>query len=360
MANPARHVGLPPDHPTLPSLLTTAGYGATLIGKWHLGLLPDFGPLRSGYDHFWGFRGGALDYFTHKSGPASTDTNDLWDGDVKVHETGYLTDLLGGRATSVIEGYAKEKRSFLLSLHFNAPHWPWEGPADEAESQRIRELFDFDGGSQATYARMVTELDTQVGRVLKALDDARIAANTILVFTSDNGGERFADTWPFTGKKTELLEGGLRIPAIVRWPRHIPAGATSEQVMISMDWMPTFLEAAGAHTYPPDGISLLPVLTGKAPGIARKLFGRYRANAQKAMHDAEAKWLKIRENTFLSNVVADPLERANLRERLPDVYRSMVNDYETWNATMLPEDASANSSSFSACQLADHFGNERK
>ena len=363
LANPARHVGLPPEHPTLPSLLKAAGYGTTLIGKWHLGFLPDFGPLRSGYDHFWGFRGGALDYFTHKSGPASTNTDDLWDGDVKIHETGYFTDLLGSRAVSVIEAYAKEKRPFLLSLHFNAPHWPWEGPGDEAESRRIRELFDFDGGSQATYARMVTELDAQVGRVLKALEDNRIAANSIVVFTSDNGGERFADTWPFTGKKTELLEGGLRIPAIVRWPRHIPAGATSEQVMISMDWMPTFLEAAGAQpdsAYPPDGISLLPVLTGKAPVIPRKLYWRYRANAQRAMRDGDMKWLKIKENTFLFNVVADPLERANLKERQPEIYNRLVNEYETWSATMLPEDASANSSSFTGDQLADHFGNERK
>jgi arylsulfatase A-like enzyme len=363
LANPSRHVGLPPDHPTLPWLLKRAGYGTTLIGKWHLGFLPDFGPLRSGYDHFWGFRGGALDYFTHKSGPASTDTDDLWDGDAKVHETGYLTGLLGSRAVSVIEAYAKGKRPFLLSLHFNAPHWPWEGPGDEAESQRIRELFDSDGGSQATYARMVTELDAQVGRVLKTLDDTRISANTIVVFTSDNGGERFADTWPFTGRKTELLEGGLRIPAIIRWPRHIPAGATSEQVMISMDWMPTLLEASGAHTdpaYPPDGISLLPVLTGKAPVAPRKLFWRYRANAQRAMRDGDMKWLKIRENTFLFNVVTDPLERANLKERQPEVYRRMVNEYETWSATMLPEDSGANSSSFSGSQLADHFGNERK
>ena len=363
LRDPARHVGLPPEHPTLPSLLKGAGYGTTLIGKWHLGFLPDFGPLRSGYDHFWGFRGGALDYFTHKSGPASTDTDDLWDGDTKVHETGYLTDLLGGRAVSVIEAYAKEKRPFLVSLHFNAPHWPWEGPSDEAESQRVHELFDYDGGSQATYARMVTELDAQVGRVLKALDDTRLAANTIVVFTSDNGGERFADTWPFTGKKTELLEGGLRIPAIVRWPGHIRAGATSEQVMISMDWMPTFLEAAGTHpdpAHPPDGMSLLPVLTSKAPVTPRKLYWRYRANAQKAMRDGDMKWLKIKENTFLFNVVADPLERANLKERQPEIYRRMVNDYETWNATMLSEDPGANTSSFSGSQLADHFGNEKK
>ncbi len=97
-----RDIGLPPSHPTLPSLLKAAGYGTTLIGKWHLGKLPNYGPLKSGYDHFWGFRGGSLDYFTHKSGPPHTDTDDLWDGDVKIHQVGYLTDLLGDRAVSEI------------------------------------------------------------------------------------------------------------------------------------------------------------------------------------------------------------------------------------------------------------------
>ncbi len=109
----------------------------------------------------------------------------------------------------MIGDYAKAKSPFLLSLHFNAPHWPWEGPDDEAESQRVKALIDFDGGSLATYARMVRQMDLQVGRVLKSLDDNGIADNTIVVFTSDNGGERFSDTWPFTGKKTDLLEGGL-------------------------------------------------------------------------------------------------------------------------------------------------------
>src|SRR6266568_3066627 len=121
-ANSRRDVGLPPQHPTLPSLLKRAGYGTTLIGKWHLGWLPDFSPLKSGYDHFWGFRGGGLDYFTHKSGPANTDTDDLWDGDVKIHQSGYLTDLIGDRAISAINDYAKARQTFFISLHFNAPH----------------------------------------------------------------------------------------------------------------------------------------------------------------------------------------------------------------------------------------------
>ena len=151
---------------------------------------------------------------------------------------------------SEITRYAKIGQPFLLSLHFNAPHWPWEGPDDEAEARRLTSLFDYDGGSQKTYARMVTRMDLQVGRVLQALEANGIADNTIVIFTSDNGGERFSDTWPFTGSKTELLEGGLRIPAIVRWPGRIPAGRTTEQVMITMDWMPTLLAAAGAGPDP--------------------------------------------------------------------------------------------------------------
>jgi len=358
-----RIVGLPASHPTLPSLLKKAGYGTTLIGKWHLGKLPDFGPLQSGYDHFWGFRSGGVDYFTHKSGPANTDTEDLWDDDIKVHQNGYLTDLMGAKAAAEIAKYARTpNRPFLLSLHLNAPHWPWEGPGDEAESKRISALTDFDGGSLATYARMVREMDLQIGRVIQTLQTTGIANNTIVIFTSDNGGERFADTWPFTGKKTELLEGGLRIPAIVRWPGHIRPGSMTEQVAISMDWMPTLLAAGGAMpdpAYPPDGMNLLPALVQDAAPVPRKLFWRYRMNAQRAMRDGDMKWLKIRDNTFLFNVVSDPLERANLKDRQPEIYRKLVAEYEAWSATMLPENPAANSAGFSGAQLADHYSSER-
>ncbi|MGA2880492.1 MAG: sulfatase-like hydrolase/transferase [Bryobacteraceae bacterium] len=353
-------IGLPPEHPTLPSLLKKAGYGTTLIGKWHLGRLPKFSPLKSGYDHFWGFRGGALDYYTHKYGIASTNTDDLWDDDVPVHQAGYLTDLLGERAVKVIGQYSASKQPFFLSLHFNAPHWPWEAPGDEAESQRIQALVDRDGGSMKTYERMVLEMDRQVGRVLGALDSGGIAGNTIVIFTSDNGGERFADTWPFTGKKTELLEGGLRIPALIRWPGHIPAGRATEQVGISMDWVPTLLAAAGVAAdpaYPLDGMNLAPQLTANAIPVPRKLFWRYHYNAQRAHRDGEMKYLRIAGNDFLFNVADDPLERANLKQRKPDVYRRMVADYEAWNATMLPDAPDVNTGPLGyADELADHFG----
>jgi arylsulfatase A-like enzyme len=358
----SRKVGLSPRYPTLPLLLKKAGFGTTLIGKWHLGWLPDYGPLQSGYDHFWGFRGGALDYFTHKPEVGENVEEDLWDGDAKVHQAGYLTDLLGNRAVSVIHDYAQAKSPVLLSLHFNAPHWPWEAPGDEAEAQRIKALADYDGGSQRTYARMVQQMDVQVGRVLEALETAGLTNNTVVIFTSDNGGERFSDTWPFTGRKTELLEGGLRIPAVIRWPGHIPPGGTSSQVIISMDWMPTLLSIAGAGPdpqFPPDGINLLPFLTGNAAPVPRKLYWRYRFNAQRALRDGDMKWLQMNENTFLFNVVNDPLERANLKDRQPQLYKKLAADYAAWNATMLKEDAAANSATFYSDQLADHYGNRR-
>ena len=358
-----RKTGLPPSHPTLPSLLKKVGYGTTLLGKWHLGRLPTYGPLQSGYDHFWGFRGGSLDYFTHKYGIASTDTEDLWDDDAKVHQAGYLTDLLGDRAVKVIGDYAKSKQPFFLSLHFNAPHWPWEGPEDEAESRRLTSAFDFDGGSLKTYGRMVTQLDLQVGRVLKALGTNGIAKDTIVIFTSDNGGERFSDTWPFTGKKLDLLEGGLRIPAIARWLGRIKPRSTTDQVAITMDWVPTFLAAAGGQAdpmYPLDGMNLLPALTQNAAPVPRKLYWRYRYNAQRATRDGDMKWLKINENTFLFNVVDDPLERANLKDRQPEVYQRLAADYEAWSKTMLPEDPNANTTAFYDDELADHPGNKRK
>ena len=326
-----RNLGLPPKHPTLPSLLHKAGYETALIGKWHLGRLPDYGPLQSGYDRFWGFRGPSLDYFTHRDGPRGTGAEDLWDDDHPVRQNGYLTDLLGDRAVETIRKAAAVRKPFFLSLHFNAPHWPWEGVEDEAEAQRLKSLTHFDGGSMKTYAGMVTRMDYQIGRVLDALSTGGIARNTIVVFTSDNGGERFSDTWPFTGKKSELLEGGLRIPAIVRWPAGVPAGREAEQVAISMDWLPTLLAAVRTQpdpAYLPDGISLLPALMGSAAPVARKLFWRYRFRAQRAMRYGSMKWLEIDGNRFLFDLAADPLERANLKERQPELFHRLSEEYD--------------------------------
>ena len=348
-------VGLPPEHPTLPSLLHRAGYRTLLIGKWHLGFLPKFGPLQSGYEHFYGFRAGATDYFHHGV--------DFWSDDTPIHQEGYLTDLLGQRAVDAIDDFAKTKAPFLISLHFNAPHWPWEGPRDEVESKRLLDgklpIADFDGGSQKTYREMIEAMDRQIGRVLATIEAHGLTENTIVIFTSDNGGERFAHTWPFTGLKTELLQGGLRIPAVMAWPAKIPVGRVSAQVMATMDWLPTLLAAAGTAPdpqYPSDGMNLLPQLTSDAPPVSRQLFWRYKANAQQAVLDGDLKYLKINENTFLFDVAADPMERANLKERRKDDYHRLERAWFAWQSTMLPLIDESYTAAFSAEELADHIG----
>jgi len=206
-------------------------------------------------------------------------------------------------------------------------------------------------------------MDVQVGRILEKLESVGIANNTVVILTSDNGGERFSDTWPFSGKKTELLEGGLRIPALMRWPGRIAPGSKTQQVTITMDWAPTLLALAGTKpdpAYPPDGMNLAPFLNPNAAPVSRKLFWRYKVNTQRAMRDGDMKWLQIAGNTFLFNVVTDPLERANLKDRQPGVYQRLAAEYEKWNATMLPLDTESFSGSFTGERMADHFSNQSK
>ena len=356
-----RKVGLPISHPTLPGLLRQNGYQTALVGKWHLGSLPDYGPLKSGYDHFWGVRGGSVDYFSHTT---LARQHDLWDGEVEVEETEYLTELFGDKAVDMIDEMHSGGTPFFLSLHFTAPHWPWEGPEDRAVSERLKDagpfsLLHLDGGSLETYAEMVTSMDTQIGRVLAKLKELGIEDETLIVFTSDNGGERFSDTWPFSGIKTELLEGGLRVPLIISWPGVVAPGSETEQVAMSMDLMPTLLKAGGTAPdpeFPSDGIDLSQALKGASPE-PREIFFRYMNLDQKAMRDGDWKYLKISDNTYLFNVAEDPKERANLKALHADIYDRLVARYSEWEATMLPLDANANTHGYDGNMLADHFHN---
>ena len=333
-------IGLEPGTPTLPLQLRQAGYQTSLIGKWHLGMQDRNSPLRHGYDHFWGIRSGGVDYFKHDSrraDPKSPSVPDLWDGDTPVQVNGYLTDLIGDRASREIVRMSRETKPFMLSLHFTAPHWPWEAPGDAETSRSLSSAMHFDGGNIATYRKMIESLDQNVGRVLAALKASGRADDTIVVFTSDNGGERFAKTWPFNGMKGEVLEGGIRTPLLVRWPGRVARGVTSEQVAISMDWTPTFLDAAGVpmgSRAPTDGISLMSALR-ESRVVERDLFWRYKANSQAALRRGPWKFLRINDTEYLFDVVADPQERGNLREREPERFATLKAAWERWNGGML-------------------------
>ena len=330
-------LGLPVDHPTLPSLLKAGGYRTALIGKWHLGYPPHFGPLRSGYEEFFGPMSGGVDYFTHC---ASTGAHDLWLGEEEHIEPGYLTDLLSQRSVDYVNRMAKQEAPFFLSLHYTAPHWPWETRDDEALAQEVKDnLFHLHGGNIHSYRRMIHHMDEGIGHVVDALQRNGQADNTLVVFTSDNGGERFSDNWPLVGGKMDLTEGGIRVPWIAHWPAQIAPGSVSEQHCMTMDWSATFLDAAGvqaAPDYPLDGVSLLPALRDATRRFDRPLYFRMNHRGQRALRDGDWKYLRVDGNDYLFNIPADERERANRGPREPQRLEAMRTAWEAWNASMPP------------------------
>jgi arylsulfatase A-like enzyme len=335
-------LGLPTDHPTLPSLLRDAGYRTGLIGKWHLGYPPHFGPLRSGYEEFFGPMSGGVDYFTHCD---STGGHDLWFGEEQKKEEGYLTDLLSRRAVDYVERMAKQDAPFFLSLHYTAPHWPWETRDDEAKAPKVKDnLFDLSGGNIHVYRRMIHHMDEGIGWIMAALEKQSIADNTLVVFTSDNGGERFSDNWPLVGGKMDLTEGGIRVPWIAHWPKVVQAGGESTQHCLTMDWSATMLDAAGVAAdarYPLDGVSMMPVLRDASQSFRRPMHWRMNHRGQSALRDGDWKYLQVDGNEYLFNIPADERERANHGKQQPERLAAMRDAWQAWNSTMppIPEDA---------------------
>ncbi len=296
-------VGLDPGHPTIASLLKQSGYDTALFGKWHLGFRPEWGPNAHGFDEFFGILAGAGDYFLHKNGLGQPD---LYENLTPVQRNGYLTDLLTERAAN----YVTRRRTspFFLSLQYTAPHWPWQGPKGGESvafsDKTIEPITMGGGGSLKLYAEMMHSLDDGVGRVMKALKGAGLDTNTLVIFTSDNGGERFSYEWPFSGQKGSLFEGGIRVPAIVRWPGVTPANRVTHQMAITMDW------------------------------TDRTLFWRLRT--QEAVR--EGKWKYVRSGTLrtLFDLSIDEREQADFSEKNPNIMQRLNSDFDKWNGQMLP------------------------
>ncbi|MEY3912574.1 MAG: hypothetical protein RL509_618, partial [Pseudomonadota bacterium] len=254
-------------------------------------------------------------------------------------------DLLSDRAVAYVRRQATESRPFLLSLHYTAPHWPWETRDDAQAAERVAgSITHTDGGSIATYYRMIEHMDEGIGRLVDALRETGQLDNTLIVFTSDNGGERFSDNWPLVGGKMDLTEGGIRVPWIAHWPAVIPPGSVSEQHCLTMDWSATLLElgeAPPAASHPLDGVSLAAVLREPSQAFERAMFWRMNHRGQRAMRQGPWKYLRVDGNDYLFNISADARERANLATRDPDRLAAMRQSWEVWNASMppIPEDA---------------------
>lgn len=338
-------LGLPPEHPTLPSLLRAGGYRTALMGKWHLGYPPAFGPLKSGYEEFFGPMSGGVDYFTHC---ASTGAHDLFLGDAEHQQPGYLTDLITQRSVDYVQRMAEGARAgtpFFLSVHYTAPHWPWETRDDEALAQEVKaQLFHLHGGNIHSYQRMIHHMDEGIGQIVAALQQEGLLQDTLVVFTSDNGGERFSDNWPLVGGKMDLTEGGIRVPWIAHWPALIRPGGVSLQHCLTMDWSATMLELAGVAAqadYPLDGVSLLPVLRAPADCFVRPMFWRMNHRGQRAYREGDWKYLRVDDIDYLFNIAQDERERANLAGREPARLERMRAAWLDWQASLPPIPADA-------------------
>ena len=337
-------LGLPPELPTLPSLLRDAGYRTALIGKWHLGYPPHFGPLKSGYDEFFGPMSGGVDYFSHCS---NSGQHDLYFGEEEQHSEGYLTDLLSQRACEWVRRQDGEgtDQPFFLSLHYTAPHWPWETRDDAHLVDDIKaNLFHLHGGNIHTYRRMIHHMDEGIGALVEALRDTGQLDDTLIVFTSDNGGERFSDSWPLVGGKMDLTEGGIRVPWIAHWPAVIAPGGVSTQPCLTMDWSATMLDVAGVAAHPDhplDGVSLAPVLRDATASVPRPLYWRMNHRGQRATRQGDWKYLRVDGHDYLFNLAQDERERANLAAREPERLTAMRADWEAWDASLpsIPPDA---------------------
>jgi arylsulfatase A-like enzyme len=343
-----RELGLPAVETSLPALLRASGYATGLVGKWHLGWKPEFGPNAHGFDEFYGFLSGAHSYYTDRAEIRGVGAGapDLFENTSPVQATGYLTDEITRRAVGFITRHADGP--FFLEVAYNAVHWPFEPPdrhehaAGQGAARPLRQMPDDSvPATRQDYVRMLERTDRGVGEILAELDARGLTGNTLVVFTNDNGGEWLSRNAPLFHRKGTLWEGGIRVPLILRWPGELPPGNVSGQVAITMDVTASILAAAGARTPPgfrPDGIDILPILRGDAPLLERRLFWRWsRPNRQqRAVRSGQWKLLDDAGQLLLFDLAADPGERTDLAARRPDLVATLEQLLEDWETDVEP------------------------
>lgn len=329
--------GLPPEESSLASMLKQAGYQTALSGKWHLGYEDGWRPNQHGFDRFFGCLGGNVNYFEYYD---KTGTHDVFLNDEPFHPKGYMTDLTADYAVQFIE--EMKEGPFFLFAAFNAPHFPFQGPEDEHSE------FTWNKGTrEGHYIPMVESLDQAVGRIIEAIDTAGLSDNTLIVFTSDNGGEKLARNAPLRGLKGSIWEGGIRVPAIARWAETIKASSVSDIPIQTIDWSATFLnlaKGAAPNDRPLDGKNLMPILQGEQALTMRPLFfrraldpHRSRVVEQRAVRLGKWKYLDTPTgDRYLFNLETDITEQNNLIDEDPQLAAGMSRLLDQWEADVDP------------------------
>lgn len=336
---PWSRFGLPAEENTLPELLASAGYGQrALMGKWHLGhARREFLPLANGFNRFYGHYNGAIDYVTHERDGEV----DWHDDDRTARVEGYATDLLGTEAARFVSTAAAD-RPWLLYVPFNAPHSPFQAKAED-----LAKYPQLDG-DRRTYAAMVDSMDQAIGRILSAVEARPDAANTLVLFFSDNGGiTRVGSNAPYRGAKLTVYEGGTRVCAAMRWPAGGVTGGKKFSGRIGyIDVLPTVLAAAGAPAPKNlDGVDFLPALRGAAALPDRAWFSYLHQNEDAHASVHLGNWKLVAHGDFfaeqpatkpaleLYDLATDPAEKTDVAARRPEIVAQLhgrLREFGTW------------------------------
>ncbi len=357
---PRNGIPLRPSEVTLAAALKRAEYTTGITGKWHLGSTPETVPNAHGFDYFYGFHEGCVDYFSHRyywGEPKIANFHDLWRNREEVFEGGqYMTERIGQEACGFLTRAPVDKPFFLYTA-FSAVHYPMHAPAKYVE--RFPNL----PRERQMYAAMLSAADDAIGEILATLDRAGRRKNTLIFLLGDNGAttERRAGlnnqpatagrNTPFRGFKFSTFDGGMHVPALVNWPGHIPSGQFNHQIVMTADIFPTVCRLAGVELPSDrtiDGRNIWPVLTGGAsspheyvawsegPQLAIRQ-GKWKLVLNGVTHDGTPegdKPLTGDDAVFLSNVEEDPGESRNLRHQYPAVTDQLQTLVQTWRKSV--------------------------
>lgn len=331
---PDDEMGLPLNQKTMANYMKDLGYRTALFGKWHQGNADRFHPLRRGFDEFYGFRGGARSYFAF--GPNNNlvrPEDKLERGFGQFAETGkYLTDALADETIAFIEN--NKARPFFALLAFNAVHAPMD-----AEANDLKEFPELTG-KRKQLAAMTLSMDRACGRIFDKLAELGLDKNTIVVFTNDNGGPTDANASvnePLSGTKANHLEGGIRVPFLMRWPGVLPQGSVYKQPISTLDLLPTFFNAAGGAAdslKELDGVNLIPYLTGKIKELPHPVL-YWKKEARGAIREGDWKLIRYPDRPAeLYNLSKDVSEVNDLATKHPEKVRDLYKKLFAWELTL--------------------------
>lgn len=329
-----RHHGLFPSEVTFPERLKLKGYTCGAFGKWHLGYHKRYNPTHHGFDQFRGYVSGNIDYISHFD---RMEVEDWWQGLELVPEEGYSTHLISNHAVQFIE--QNQNRPFCVYVAHEAPHSPYQGPNDPPVRGPNKQKPVPKSDIPRAYRQMMQEMDRGIGEVVATIDRLGLGESTFIFFLSDNGGTPNGSNGPLRGFKSQVWEGGHRVPAVARWTGRIPAGSVCDQTATSLDLMPTMLEFAGADLpsgHQLDGTSLVRVLLEQRSLKPRKLYWEY--NGKRAMRDGPWKLVAVekgQENAALFHLGDDLGEKNDLATAQSQRVDSMLADWEAWYAEVV-------------------------